>query len=155
MSAPSVAIEPRPERVEALVAECLAERAADPARATRPITSQLAPGLPEHPVDRLLMKEAIAGLLDEATRRAAPSTRLRVTLKANRNALMFAVKSPGPGLSDAEREDLFGGEPREGTLARVRAIVGAHGGVAWANGIAGKGITYYFSLPIRRPAAGG
>ena len=105
-------------------------------------------------MDRVLIKEALDCLIREAISRAAATSRLRVTIKSNRNALMFAVKAPGSGLTEPQREGLFTGEPRPGTLARARAIVVAHGGVAWANGLPGKGITYYLSLPIRRPVTG-
>ena len=106
---------------------------------------------PEYPLDRGLVTEAVAILLRAAAQRVQPGRGIRVTLRANRNALMFALKAPGEGVSDAQREALFGGEPKPGTLARARQCIKAHGGVVWANGIAGLGITYYFTLPTRPP----
>lgn len=148
-----MALNRTPERLDGLVEECLKEPTLRLKTAGRSLTRQIAPAIPEYPMDRVLIKEALGCLVREAFSRAAPNARLRVTVKANRNALMFAVKAPGPGLKADQREGLFGGEPHAGTLARARVIITAHGGVTWANGLAGKGITYYFSLPIRRAPA--
>jgi len=142
--------DPEPLRLGELVEECLRAREAA-GDAVRPITRQIAAELTEHPIDRDLMKEAVEILLREATARASATARLRLTVKANRNALMFAVKSPGSGLDASQRDTLFVGEPRPGSLPRAREIIAAHGGIIWANGLPGKGVTYYFSLPIRHP----
>jgi len=143
-------LEPRPIRLGDLVEECLKGRSTA-GDELRPITKQIAAELPEYPIDPGLMKEAIEILLREASARASATARLRLTVKANRSALMLAVKSPGPGLDTAQRGTLFEGEPRPCSLPRAREIIVAHGGVIWANGLPGKGITYYFSLPIRHP----
>ena len=149
-----MALKREPERLDNLVDECLEaclrDRAKDLTRTLPGITRHISPGIPEYSMDRDLIKEALASLIREAATRLAPPARLRVTVKANRNALMFAVKAPGAGLDEARREKLFAGEPVAGSLARVRLIIAAHGGVAWTNGLPGKGITYYFSLPIRQ-----
>ncbi|HZI94591.1 MAG TPA: hypothetical protein VFE84_10140 [Patescibacteria group bacterium] len=150
----------KPERLDQLVDECLQERRNESLRSSdgeraagQPeFARQIAADIPEFPMDRGLIKEALACLIREAAARVAPEARLRVTVKANRNALMFAVKAPGPGLAGPQRDKAFSGEPAAGTLARARLIIAAHGGVAWANGLPGKGITYYFSLPIPRSA---
>ncbi|HET6372503.1 MAG TPA: HAMP domain-containing sensor histidine kinase [Candidatus Polarisedimenticolia bacterium] len=143
---------PRPERFDALIEECLKEAAPRLAARSLSVTHQLGPNLPEYELDRGLMKEAVHCMLAEAIKAAADSGRLRVTLKANSNALMLAVKAPGSGLTEVQREMLFTGEVRPGTLAYARGIIAAHGGVAWANGMPGRGITFYLSLPIRRKA---
>ena len=147
-----IELSPAPQRLDLLVEECLSLAA--PALAARGagINRQYDPRIPEYPLDRTLVKEAVAILLAAAIERVHPGRGIRVTLRANRNALMFALKAPGDGIPDAEREALFGGEPLPGTLARARQCIRAHGGVVWANGIAGLGITYYFTLPTRVPA---
>ncbi len=149
MSGVTIEVQERPERLDALVEECLREAARPLAERSLSVTHQIGVDLPDHPMDRPLMKEAIHCLLGEAIRSAARGARLRITVKANRSALMLSVKAPGPGLSAVQREILFTGDARPGTLARARAIVDAHGGVAWANGLPGRGATFYVTLPRR------
>ena len=143
----NVAVSPRPSRLDDIVEECLRDAAAALAHKSLSVTRQIAEGLPEYPLDRVLMKEAVATLIGEAIEGSDPVARLRVTIKSNQNALMLSVKASGHGFNEVEREILFTGEPNAGTLARVRAIVVAHGGATWANGEAGRGTTYYISLP--------
>jgi len=140
-----------PQRLDRIVDEVLSSAAPALAASQVGINRQYDPNLPEYPMDRALVREAVAILLDAAIKRIHPDRVLRVTLRANRNALMFALKAPGDGIPAAERETLFTGEPRPGTLARARDCIGEHGGVVWANGIAGLGITFYFTLPTRLP----
>ncbi len=137
----------RPARLEEIVEECLGDAAAALAHKSLSVTRQIAEGLQEYPLDRALLREAIGILIIEAINGSDPVARLRVTIKSNQNALMLSVKTSGHGFNEVEREILFTGEPAAGTLARVRAIVVAHGGATWANGAAGLGTTYYISLP--------
>ncbi|HEY3176593.1 MAG TPA: hypothetical protein VGK94_12630 [Candidatus Polarisedimenticolia bacterium] len=140
----------RPERLDRIVGECLDEAATDLAARRVAVRRQIDPEIPDYPIDRALFKEAIAIMMGEAIGVVNPARGLRVTVKAGRNALMIAVKAPGPGVDDARREALFTGDPDPGTLARARAIIASHEGVIWANGISGLGITYYVTLPVRR-----
>ncbi|HKY32916.1 MAG TPA: ATP-binding protein [Candidatus Polarisedimenticolia bacterium] len=139
-----------PARLDVLVDECLDEAEPEISGRSLSVARLLARAIPEHPLDRLLMKEAVRALLDEAIRRAGEAARLRVMVKSGPNALMFAVKAPGAGLDAAQREALFEKKPLPGTPARARAIVTAHGGSVWANGMPGKGVTFYATLPVRR-----
>ena len=148
----TIEIRPAPQRLDLIVDSCLAHAAAALAARNIGIQRQFDPHLPEYPLDPALVTEAVAILIRAAVRHVEPGRGIRVTLRANRNALMFALKSPGDGVTDAQREELFGGEPKPGTLARARECIKAHGGVAWANGIAGLGITFYFTLPTKRSA---
>jgi len=143
---------PVPRRIDLIVDDCLAHAAAALAARNVGINRQYDKELPEYPLDPGLVTEAVAILLRAAVQRVEPGRGIRVTLRANRNALMFALKAPGQGLADADREAIFNGEPKPGTLARARQCIKTHGGVVWANGIAGLGITYYFTLPTRRTA---
>jgi len=144
--------QPASQRLDEIVDDCLATAAAALAARNVGINRQYDRDLPEYPLDRSLVTEAVAILLRAAVQRVQPGRGIRITLRANRNALMFALKAPGDGVADAEREALFGGEPKPGTLARARDCIKTHGGVIWANGIAGLGITYYFTLPAKRTA---
>ena len=145
-----IALKRRPEHLDRIVGECLDEAAAALAARGVAVKRHIDAGIPDYPLDRALFKEAVGILIAEAIRVVKPVRGLRVTVKGGRNALMVAVKAPGPGLDDERRETLFAGDPAPGTLARARAIIASHEGVMWANGIAGLGITFYITLPVRR-----
>jgi K+-sensing histidine kinase KdpD len=140
-----------PQRLEGLVEASLKRSSPKLAKRDLAVTHQVAPDVPEYAMDARLIGEAIDILIEESIRRAEQASTLRVTVRANRHAVMFAVKASGSGLTDVQREMLFTGEATPGTLARARAIITAHGGMAWANGIQGKGVTYYFTLPGAPP----
>ncbi len=138
-----------PARLDAVVEDCLNEAATQLASRSLAVTRQIGSGIGASMMDRALVKEAVACIIAAAIRSVETGGRLRVTVKANRNATMLAVKAPGQGLTEVQREVLFTGEAKPGTLARARAIVTAHGGMAWANGRPARGATYYVTLPTR------
>jgi len=143
---------PTPQHLDELVRACLMDVQHDLAERSLAVTRQMATDVPPLLMDPDLMREALGIIVGDVIRHATPSTRVRVTVKAGRNAQMVALKSAGQGLTEVQREMLFTGEARPGTLARARSIVDAHGGVLWANGKPGRGMTYYLTLP---PRAGG
>jgi len=145
-------LHPEPVRLDAVVEDCLKEASGQLAARALAVTRQIGSGIDASMMDRALVKEAVSSLIAAAIRSVEPGGRLRVTVKANRNATMLAVKAPGPGLTEVQREILFTGDAKPGTLARARAIVTAHGGMAWANGRPGRGATYYVTLPTRTAA---
>lgn len=134
-------------RLDTLVDACLQELAAELGARRLEVTRQVAQDLPEQPMDRAMIREVIGIVLAESIRSAPAASQLRITVKAGRNVQMLAVKISGSGYTDEQRESLFNGEARPGTLARARALVAQHGGVAWANGRPGRGTTFYFTLP--------
>ncbi len=145
----SLSITRAPERFDQVVEECLKEADRELAARSLTVTHQIGAEIPEYPLDRPLVKEAVHCMISEAIRSAHDSGRLRVTVKASRHALMLAIKAPGPGLTEVKREILFTGDARPSTMARARAIIAAHGGVTWANSMPGRGVTFYLSLPLR------
>jgi hypothetical protein len=128
--------------------ECLQEAAPRIQAGALTVSEQMAEpaeiaGAAPGSVDRALLKRGVAALIDEAIRRAARGSRLRITVKAGPHASMIAVKAPGDGIDPADAD---GAVP----AAAVEAAA-AHGGRAWANGRRGRGITWYLTLPAAPP----
>jgi len=79
---------------------------------------------------------------------------LRVTSAIDGERAMLAVRDTGPGLTPEARErvfDAFFTTKSSGMgmgLSVCRTIIEAHGGSIWAEGRAGPGATFLFSLPL-------
>lgn len=106
-------------------------------------------------LDEPAVRAAIDAMIARAAALADRGARLRVTVKAGGHKLMFSVKAPGAGLTPEQREALYADGPPPGELAGVRALMRAHGGGAWANGVAGKGVTFYATLAAPPGGASG
>ena len=133
-----------PARLDRIARECLAAAAASLQGHALTVDDQVAGDLPDYPMDELRMREAVGCLLEESIRRADASSRLRLTVKAGRHGIMLSVKAPGRGIDPRRDQDAV--------PTRAADIAAAHGGRAWANGRAGRGVTFYLTLPLP-PAA--
>jgi len=121
----------------------------------------LPPDLPLVRVDAALVEQAIANLLDNAARHTPPGTVVRLRARHEGSELVVSVEDFGPGLGEAQLEQLFekfhrGAAEASGRgvglgLAICRAIVKLHGGRAWAEPNPGGGICFRFSLPAAEP----
>ena len=117
-------------------------------------------GLEGRPVivrgDPRLLRRLIRNLLDNAQRHGAPPVEAQVRQAGDQVEL--TVLDHGPGVPDAEREDVFrpfrrlGGDTGPGTglgLALVRQIARRHGGEARYLGRVGSRTGFAVTLPIR------
>jgi len=108
--------------------------------------------------DQDLISIAFENLLRNAWKFTGKKSHARIEvghLKQNGKKVYF-IKDNGAGFSMAYRDKLFGAFQRlhsdtefEGTgigLAIVKRIITNHGGEIWAEGIKGKGATFYFTL---------
>ncbi|ADV68263.1 ATP-binding protein [Deinococcus maricopensis] len=115
--------------------------------------------LPSVMADQDLLRQVMTNLLSNAVKytRGTPDAQIEVRAEARGAEWAVTVRDNGAGFDPAYAERLFGAFQRlhrqdefEGTgvgLANVRRIVERHGGHVWAQGRAGEGATFGFSLP--------
>jgi two-component system, OmpR family, sensor histidine kinase TctE len=119
------------------------------------------------PVDgtELLLREALANLVDNAIRYAGrgASVTVRVTAVPHQR-VRVEVEDNGPGVPEAERERVFErfvrGDTQVATgvgdgcglgLAIVREVVQRHGGTVWLEAVAPRGVRACIELPAAAP----
>ncbi len=148
-----------------LVEQALSELT--PAIAERGIEIDVAVDLPVVCGDRVRLFEAVRHLLGNAVKYLAdqPAPRIEVGVRAASTGEPPAVyvRDNGMGIEPRYRDRVFelferlAPEASEGTgigLALVKRIVEVHGGRIWIESEgAGKGSTFYFTLPVQRRGA--
>lgn len=104
-----------------------------------------------------LLRILMHNLLENAWKYAGnqPEARVEVGCKRLNGRVVHYVRDNGPGFEPGEAEHLFapfqrlhcqGGEGSGIGLAIVQRIVHRHQGQVWAEGVPGKGATFYFTL---------
>ncbi len=115
------------------------------------------PNLPEATIDSLQIDQVFTNVLENAARFSPPGSEIRVTVASYQGAIEATVADRGPGIAEPDRERAFepffskdAGSGRGGTglgLAIARAIVHAHGGRMWIEGVPGGGAAVRIRLP--------
>ena len=130
----------------------------------RGISLSIEPYLPVVYGDRPRLTEVLQNLLDNAAKFMGDQAQPHIEIGCDSvkdGRLIFYVRDNGMGIAAEHFERVFGLfnklDPKtDGTgigLAVVRRIVEVHGGRIWVESEAGKGTTFYFTLPSSGPAA--
>ena len=126
----------------------------------RHITVQAQPNLPAVHGDRQRLTEVLQNLIDNAAKymgkQSDPLIEIgQLDTDTERGDPIFFVKDNGIGIAPEHHDRIFGlfnklDPLSEGTgigLALVKRIIEVHGGRIWVMSEAGKGSTFYFTLP--------
>ncbi len=117
-----------------------------------------AAGLPLLHLDRVLMSQVLANVLENAERLSPDDSVIRVTARTAPGSaatrVEIAVTDDGPGIAREERNRVFemfsqnGGGGRAGLgLAIAKAFVEAHGGLIWIDPDVARGARVVFTVP--------
>ena len=120
---------------------------------------QVAPDLPDLPLDFVLTEHALFNLLDNARKYGPPGGRIRITAGRAGAELLIAVEDDGPGIPEPAREVVFDRFHRlrdndrgaAGTglgLSICRGFVEAQQGTVTATAAASGGARFEVRLPI-------
>ncbi|MBJ6373112.1 sensor histidine kinase [Sedimentitalea arenosa] len=97
----------RPVDLGALVAICVDLYEPSAAETGHVLAADLAPDVPAVPGDRDLLLQLLANLVENALRHTPPGSRITVALKLSGPAVRLAVSDSGPGIPEAERENVL------------------------------------------------
>jgi two-component system sensor histidine kinase KdpD len=114
--------------------------------------------LPLLRIDRVLIGQVLANLLENAERHSPPDSTIRISARVtpgrNLPIVEISVDDDGPGIATEDRERVFemfsqnGGGGRAGIgLAIAKAFVEAHGGAIRAETTGGRGARLVFGVP--------
>jgi signal transduction histidine kinase len=119
--------------------------------------TDLAEGLPTVTADRVQLQQVLMNLMlngMEAMKDTGGELNIKSQLREE-GELMISVTDNGMGLPAGRTDEIFNAfftTKSQGTglgLAITRSILESHGGRVWANANAGRGTTFYFTLPLR------
>ncbi|SPF53303.1 Integral membrane sensor signal transduction histidine kinase [Candidatus Sulfopaludibacter sp. SbA4] len=150
-------LEKRPVGARDLIASALAECAV-PLKG-RPVTVNVAKGLPAAEADREFVEQVVKQFIENAVNYSPEGSPIAITAELKSGRIMIGVADRGPGIEENERSRVFdkffrGRQHRFSTkgtgmgLAIAKGIVEAHGERIWVESEPGHGSAFYFSLPV-------
>jgi two-component system, OmpR family, sensor histidine kinase KdpD len=129
-----------------------------PSLANVRVRTLVRPDLPVVPVDPVQVDQVLTNLLENAARFSPPGGEVLVSASPWQRAIQVRVADQGPGIPLEDRVVVFealyrrdAGRGRGGSglgLAIARAIVVAHGGRIWIEGVPSGGTAVVFELPM-------
>jgi len=107
---------------------------------------------PQVSVDKDLLREAVANLVDNALRVSPPGTHVTLSVDRASNGPVIAVADEGPGIAEDRLPRLFERFQRSDSgsglgLAIARRVVERHGGTIRVKTAVGAGSTFTIELP--------
>lgn len=128
------------------------------------LRADLARSLPDVWADRDRLAQALENLVDNARKFSPKGGRVTVGAVNGDGEVMFWVADGGNGIPPETQRHLFDrfwqaqSGPRHGAglgLTIVKSIVESHGGRIWVDSAAGRGSTFFFTIPtVRRVLRG-
>ena len=118
------------------------------------------------PADQLRLERILYNLLENAVKYSPRGSKIRIFVKREKEHLVIGVSDQGEGISQEDQNKLFGPFQRledavrsgvKGTglgLLVCQRLVEAHGGKIWIESEAGRGSTFFFTLPFEHRASG-
>jgi len=112
--------------------------------------------------DPARLDQVLSSLLMTAARYSPPGTEIAIVIEPGADVVSITVSSKAGGIPKDELSRLFDQFlPRQdlrqeyrglnSSLLVARGLVEAHGGEIWAESKPGRGVTFRFTLPLRRP----
>jgi signal transduction histidine kinase len=110
--------------------------------------------------DRVRLVEVVQNLVENAAKYSNPKLQSRIEIGTRediQDQFIFYIRDNGIGIAPQYHDNIFGlfnklDATSEGTgigLALVKRIIEVHGGHIWVESEAGKGATFYFTLPTK------
>ena len=153
-------IHPELTRLTPVVERALA--ALQPKLAGREVSIDALDDLPDVMIDSTRIQQVLSNLLDNAAKYSLPGTPIHISVSSDTTRVTVGVHDRGVGIPPEHAEQIFdrfyrienaGIRSAGGIglgLAISRGLIEAHGGRMWVDSLAGRGSTFYFSIPVVR-----
>jgi len=155
-----IIVEPKPTDLRKLVNEILEEVKIRYVEKKQKFSYKVNGDIPSINIDPRLIRQVFINLLTNAAKYTPENGQISVSISKNGTAIISEVKDNGFGIPENEQEKVFNkfyrGEnmingSNDGTglgLYLVRAVVALSQGKIWFDSKAGKGTTFWLSLPL-------
>lgn len=114
--------------------------------------------------DEKMLLSVLQNIVSNAIKHTKPGGKITITAKKKEDKIIVQIKDTGIGMSKEIQEKLF--SPQIGTLSKarkenkgagiglllVKSFLERHGGEIWVESVEGEGSSFYFTLPVSKPA---
>jgi PAS domain S-box-containing protein len=120
--------------------------------------------LPNARADPYRIKQVLHNLVDNALKYSPEGSKITIEIRTTDHELLTSVSDTGRGIPTEEQTLIFelfyrGETSKSGKqmglglgLPICRSIIEAHGGRIWVDSMVGEGSTFFFTLPVAKPA---